>query len=162
MVTAIYPGSFDPPTNGHLDVIRRGASIFSKLIVAVAVNPRKNPLFTAQERVEFIRDSIPQLSNVEVFFFDGLIVNLCREKNAKVILRGIRTISDFEHEFQMAFTNRHFAPEVETIFVAPAEEYSYLSSSLLKEAIRVGGNMEHYIPKKVHLRLDEKLQKNEL
>lgn len=162
MVTAIYPGSFDPPTNGHLDVIRRGAFIFPQLIVAVAVNPRKNPLFTEQERVEMIRDAVSQMKNVEVLAFDGLIVNLCREKNAKVIMRGIRTISDFEHEFQMAFTNRHFAPEIETIFVAPAEEYSYLSSSLLKEAIRVGGNMEHYVPKKVHLRLVEKLQQNKL
>lgn len=156
MVTGVYPGSFDPPTNGHLDVIQRGAVLFSKLVVAIAINPRKNPLFTSQERIDMIRQALPPLPNVEIISFDGLIVNLCHEKGAKAILRGIRTISDFEHEFQMAFTNRHFAPTIETVFVAPAQEYSYLSSSLLKEAIRVGGNMEHYVPKAVHEMLIKK------
>jgi pantetheine-phosphate adenylyltransferase len=158
MTLAVYPGSFDPPTNGHLDVIQRGSQMFSKLVVAVAENPRKDPLFSAEERVEHLKKSLSSLQNVEVLSFQGLIVHLCQQKKASVILRGIRTFSDFEYEFQMAFTNRKFDPTIETVFVAPAEKYFYISSSLIKEAIRAGGSLKEFVPPHVHERIIEKLR----
>ena len=145
-ITAVYPGTFDPPTKGHLDVIRRGARLFSHLIVAVAVNPEKRPLFTEEERLTMLRELTADLENVCVASFRGLTVDFCRKNNAQVILRGIRTYSDFEREFQMALTNRVLAPEVETLFVMPSEEFSYLSSSMVKEAVAMGGDLRRFVP----------------
>jgi len=138
-VVAVYPGTFDPPTKGHLDVIRRGARLFERLIVAVAINPEKEPLFSEDERLTMLRQLTKGIHNVEVASFRGLTVDFCRKRGASVILRGIRTFSDFEYEFQMALTNRVLAPDVETLFVMPSEEFSYLSSSMVKEAVALGG-----------------------
>jgi len=156
-VVAVYPGTFDPPTKGHLDVIRRGARLFDRLIVAVAVNPEKEPLFSEEERLTMLRQLTRGIRNVEVASFRGLTVDFCRKRGAKVILRGIRTFSDFEYEFQMALTNRVLAPEVETLFVMPSEEFSYLSSSMVKEAVALGGDLSRFVPKVVLRCLKRKL-----
>lgn len=159
MSVAVYPGSFDPITNGHLDVIRRGAKIFDRLIVAVADNPAKQALFTKEERVEMIREVTKGFRNVEVDSFDGLVVDYVRRRKAHVILRGIRTISDFEYEYQMALTNRTFAPDIETTFLLTHEEYSFMSSRLIKEAASLGGDVSAFLPKEVEKRLRAKLRK---
>ncbi|HXG61788.1 MAG TPA: pantetheine-phosphate adenylyltransferase [Planctomycetota bacterium] len=159
MSVAVYPGSFDPITNGHLDVIRRGAKIFDRLIVAVADNPAKQALFTKDERVEMIREVTRGFRNVEVDSFDGLVVDYVRRRKAHVILRGIRTISDFEYEYQMALTNRTFAPDIETTFLLTHEEYSFMSSRLIKEAASLGGDVSAFLPKEVEKRLRAKLRK---
>ncbi len=159
MSIAVYPGSFDPITNGHLDVIRRGARIFDRLIVAVADNPAKQALFTKDERVEMIREVTKGFRNVEVDSFDGLVVDYVRRRKAHVILRGIRTISDFEYEYQMALTNRTFAPDIETTFLLTHEEYSFMSSRLIKEAASLGGDVSAFLPKEVERRLRAKLRK---
>lgn len=159
MSVAVYPGSFDPITNGHLDVIRRGARIFDRLIVAVADNPAKQALFTKDERVEMIREVTKGFRNVEVDSFDGLVVDYVRRRKAHVILRGIRTISDFEYEYQMALTNRTFAPDIETTFLLTHEEYSFMSSRLIKEAASLGGDVSAFLPKEVERRLRAKLRK---
>jgi pantetheine-phosphate adenylyltransferase len=159
MSVAVYPGSFDPITNGHLDVIGRGAKIFDRLIVAVADNPAKQALFTKDERVEMIREVTKGFRNVEVDSFDGLVVDYVRRRKAHVILRGIRTISDFEYEYQMALTNRTFAPDIETTFLLTHEEYSFMSSRLIKEAASLGGDVSAFLPKEVEKRLRAKLRK---
>jgi len=128
-VTAIYPGTFDPPTNGHLDLITRGSRIFSHLTVAILINPVKNPLFTVEERVEMLAEATTPLKNVSVATFDGLMVDFARRQGAAAVLRGIRAISDYEHEFQMALMNRRLAPEIETVFLQPAGRYSFVSSA---------------------------------
>ena len=148
-VTAVYPGTFDPPTNGHLDVIERGARLFSHLIVGVANNPEKGPLFSVEERLTMLRRLTAGFANVEIAAFSGLTVEFCRKRGAKVILRGIRTFSDFEYEFQMALTNRSLASEIETLFVMPSETYSYLSSSMVKEAVALGGDLSRFVPETV-------------
>ena len=130
-VTAIYPGTFDPPTNGHIDLIQRGAKLFEHLIVAILVNPTKDPLFTVEERVEMLKESTAGLSNVSVATFDGLTVEFARQQGASAVLRGIRAISDYEYEFQMALMNRRLAPEIETVFLQPAGRYSFVSSRML-------------------------------
>ena len=132
-VIAIYPGSFDPVTNGHLDLIARGAMIFDRLIVAVAHNMEKDPLFAVKERVELLETATFDWKNVEVDVFDGLLMDYARSKNARVVVRGIRAVSDYEYELQMAMMNRHIEPSVETVFMLPAQQYSYLSSRLVKE-----------------------------
>jgi len=158
MVSAVYPGTFDPVTFGHLDLIQRGAVLFQELIVGVAVNPAKKPLFTPEERVDMIRKEIPgTLKNVRVEFFNGLVVNFARKEKAYTILRGLRTVSDFEYEFQMALTNRAFAEDVETLFVMPSLEYSYISSSLIKESVIMGADVSHMIPPRVMKALRVKL-----
>jgi pantetheine-phosphate adenylyltransferase len=152
-VTAIYPGTFDPPTNGHLDLIQRGARLFDRLTVAILVNPVKNPLFTVEERVEMLEEVTHSLGNVSVATFDGLMVEFARQQGASAVLRGIRAISDYEHEFQMALMNRRLAPEVETVFLQPAGRYSFVSSRMVKELFSFGGDITGLAPLNVLKRL---------
>jgi pantetheine-phosphate adenylyltransferase len=156
-VLAIYPGSFDPVTNGHLDLIERGAKIFDKLVVAVLQNMEKEPLFSTAERVEMLREVIRPWGNVEVDVFDGLLVDYARQRQAQVILRGIRAISDYEYELQMALMNRKLQPQIETVFMMPAEAYSYLSSKLVREIARLGGPVQGLVPPMVEQRLKLKV-----
>lgn len=156
-VIAIYPGSYDPVTNGHLDLIERGASIFDKLIVGVLRNLEKDPLFPVAERVEMLREATRNWPNVEVDVFGGLLVDYARQKKARVILRGIRAISDYEYELQMALMNRKLEPQIETVFMLPAEAYSYLSSRLVKEIARLGGPVKGLVPPLVEERLRAKV-----
>jgi pantetheine-phosphate adenylyltransferase len=143
---AVYPGTFDPPTNGHLDVIARGAKLFDRLIVAVAVNTGKQPLFTREERVDLLRAEVARHPSVEVDAFHGLAVEYARKRGAGALLRGIRTFTDFEYEFQMALTNRALAHDVETLFVMSSVEWSYTSSRLLKEAFVMGADIAPFVP----------------
>ncbi len=156
-IVAIYPGSFDPVTNGHLDLIARGARIFDRLVVAVLQNLDKAPLFSARERAEMLREVTRDWPNVEVDLFDGLLVDYVRRRNAQVILRGIRAISDYEYEFQMALMNRRLEPNVETVFMMPAEQYIYLSSRLVREVAQLGGPIEGLVPPLVVERLKSKV-----
>ena len=146
MRVAIYPGSFDPITNGHLDIIKRGSKIFDKLIVGVLINIDKKGLFDIEERVELIKKSIEGLDNVEVMSFNGLLVDLVKENNANVILKGLRAVSDFEYEFQMALMNSQLDPDIETVFMMTSAEYSYLSSSSVKQVAKFGGNIRGLVP----------------
>ncbi len=155
--TAIYPGSFDPVTNGHLDLIARGATIFDQLIVAVAQNLEKEPLFTLKERVEMLEAVTFEWKNVEVEVFDGLLMDYARSHGASVIMRGIRAVSDYEYEVQMAMMNRKIEPDIETVFMLPAEAYSYLSSRLVKELARLGGPVKDLVPPLVVERLRAKV-----
>jgi pantetheine-phosphate adenylyltransferase len=152
-VRAIYPGTFDPPTNGHLDLIQRGARLFDRLTVAILVNPVKNPLFTVEERVEMLEEVAHSLGNVSVATFDGLMVEFARQQGASAVLRGIRAISDYEHEFQMALMNRRLAPEIETVFLQPAGRYSFVSSRMVKEVFSFGGDITGLAPPNVLKRL---------
>jgi len=156
-VVAIYPGSFDPVTNGHLDLILRGASLFDRLIVAVAQNVGKDPMFTAKERVDMLEAVTFKQKNVSVDTFDGLLIDFAREKKAQIILRGIRLVSDYEYELQMAWMNRKMEPDIETVFMLPAEAHSYLSSSLVKELARLGGPVKDLVPPLVEERLKNKV-----
>jgi len=149
MGRAIYAGTFDPLTKGHIDVIERGSKIFDKLIVAVADNPAKNPIFSRQERVNQIKKVITKYPNVTVDSFKGLLIDYVRSQKTNIILRGIRTISDFEYEFQMALTNRAIAPDIETLFVMTCEKYSYISSRLLKEAVALGADVKLFVPSEI-------------
>jgi pantetheine-phosphate adenylyltransferase len=155
-IVAIYPGSFDPLTNGHVDIIQRGSRFFDRIIVAVLVNVDKAPLFSASERVEIARDVFGDRPNVEVDTFGGLLVEYARSRRASVIVRGLRAVSDFEYELQMALMNRHLSPDVETIFMMPAEPYTYVSSRLVKEVVALGGSVEGLVPELVERRLREK------
>lgn len=156
-VTTIYPGSFDPPTNGHLDLIERGSRLFDRLIVAVLRNAGKQPLFTPGERVEMLREIAAGLGNVEVREFEGLLVDFAQECGAHSVLRGIRAISDYEYELQMALMNRRLAPRLETVFLMPAEAYSYVSSRLVKEVFELGGSIAGLVPPLVEARLKAKM-----
>jgi pantetheine-phosphate adenylyltransferase len=153
---ALYPGSFDPLTNGHVDIILRGARLFDRILVAVLVNADKNPLFSAEERVGIVREVFREYSNVEVDTFDGLLVDYARRKRASAIVRGLRAVSDFEYEFQMALMNRHLEPTLETVFMMPAEQYTYLSSRLIKEVFGLGGEVRGLVPPMVEARLRAK------
>jgi pantetheine-phosphate adenylyltransferase len=153
---AIYPGSFDPLTNGHVDIIQRGSGLFDRIIVAILLNVEKSPLFTVDERVEIARDVFGKYPNVEVDTFDGLLVEYARRRGAGVIVRGLRAISDFEYEMQMALMNRHLNPDVETVFMMPAEPYTYVSSRLVKEVVALGGSVTKLVPTVVEQRLREK------
>jgi pantetheine-phosphate adenylyltransferase len=155
-VIAIYPGSFDPLTNGHVDIIQRGSRFFDRIIVAVLINLEKAPLFTIAERVEIARDVFRNWSNVEVDTFDGLLVEYARRRQASVIVRGLRAVSDFEYEMQMALMNRRLSPEVETVFMMPAEPYTYVSSRLVKEVVALGGSVHGLVPDSVEAMLREK------
>jgi pantetheine-phosphate adenylyltransferase len=153
---AVYPGSFDPLTNGHVDIIERGARLFDRIIVAILVNAEKSPLFTTAERVDIARKVFKDWSNVEVDTFDGLLVDYVAKRKANVLVRGLRAVSDFEYEFQMALMNRHLNPAVETVFMMPAEKYSYISSRLIKEVFSLGGPVHGLVPELVETRLREK------
>jgi pantetheine-phosphate adenylyltransferase len=153
---AIYPGSFDPVTNGHLDLIERGTKIFDRLVVAVLRNSEKDPLFSTAERVEMLREVTKQWENVEVDVFEGLLVEYARQRQAQVILRGIRAISDYEYELQMALMNRKLEPHIETVFMMPAQAYSYLSSRLVREISQLGGTIQGLVPPIVEQRLKAK------
>lgn len=144
--TAMYPGSFDPITLGHLDLIRRARRMFERVIVAVVANPQKEPLFSAEERVALCRAAIRGLSGVEVVSFDGLLVNYLRRRKCRILLRGLRFVSDLEYELQMALTNRQLYPEVETVFLLPDERYANISSTLVKEVARLGGDISRFVP----------------
>jgi pantetheine-phosphate adenylyltransferase len=144
-LTAIYPGTFDPITCGHSDIVRRASNLFGRIIVAVAESPHKEPSFPLDERVSLARSALAGLANVEVRGFDMLLARFAREQGATVILRGLRAVSDFEHEFQLAAMNRQLAPEVETMFLTPAEEYSFVSSSLVREIARLGGDVSNFV-----------------
>jgi pantetheine-phosphate adenylyltransferase len=152
-VKALYPGTFDPPTNGHVDLITRGSKLFGHLTVAVLINPVKNPLFTLEERVEMLKEATSSLDNVSVATFDGLMVEFARRQGASAVLRGIRAISDYEYEFQMALMNRRLAPEIETVFLQPAGRYSFISSRMLKEVFSLGGDVTGLVPPNVLKRL---------
>ena len=146
---AIYPGSFDPVTNGHLDLITRSLGLFDEVIVGVADNEAKNPLFTTEERVDLIRQSVGDQPGLSVEPLNGLLVDFCRRREAFVVIRGLRAVSDFEFEFNMALMNRHLQPSIETIFVMPNEQFSYTSSSLVKQVARYGGEVAHFVPANV-------------
>ncbi len=154
-VRAIYPGTFDPLTNGHLDLIARGSKIFDHLIVAILNNSEKEPLFPVKERVEMLTEATREFSNISVSTFDGLLVEFARQQQAQALLRGIRAISDYEYEFQMALMNRRLAPQLETVFMMPAEKYSYVSSRLIREVFRLGGSVEGLVPPSVVERLQK-------
>jgi len=154
---AVYPGSFDPLTNGHVDIILRGARLFDRIIVAILVNAEKKPLFTMAERVEIARDVFKSQTNVEVDTFDGLLVDYVARRNAHVIVRGLRAVSDFEFEFQMALMNQRLNPEIETVFMMPAEQYTYISSRLIKEVFSLGGRVSGLVPALVEQRLRQKV-----
>jgi len=153
---AVYPGTFDPLTNGHVDIILRGSKLFDRIIVAMLVNPEKSPLFSIEERVATAREVFRDYANVEVDTFDGLLVDYARRKRANVIVRGLRAISDFEYELQMALMNRRLNPDVETVFMMPGEAYTYLSSRLVKEVFALGGSIAGLVPRAVEARLASK------
>jgi pantetheine-phosphate adenylyltransferase len=157
LIVALYAGTFDPVTNGHLDVARRAAALFDKVIVGVSVNPRKSPLFTAEERVELARAVCHDLANVTVQIVPGLVVDFARAAGANVIVRGLRAVTDFEYELQMASTNRALAPEIETVFFTPAPEFHYLSSSVVCDIARFGGDVSSFVPPQVEEQLRERL-----
>lgn len=152
---AIYPGTFDPITLGHIDIIQRGSKLFDRVIVTVAVNLSKEPLFNFDERMEMIEDAIRTFNNVTVEKFEGLLVNFASDKNAKVILRGLRAVSDFEYEFQMALMNKHLQNDISTLFMVPNEKYTYLNSTIVKDVAKNGGNVKNFVTEFV-----EKMLKN--
>lgn len=149
MISAVYPGSFDPCTNGHLDIIKRSSKLFDKVYVAVLVNSAKNPTFTVEERMELLQQSVSEYDNVEVCSFSGLLVDFMRSIDSKVVIKGIRAVSDFEYEFQMALTNKTLYPEVETFFLHTSQEYMFLSSSIVKEIAAYGGSLDGLVPDKL-------------
>lgn len=157
MRTVIYPGSFDPLTNGHLDVIQRAAKLFDRVVVAVAQNESKNPLFTLSERLDMVTGCVAHLSNVETDTFDGLLVNYVEQQSAQAIVRGLRAVSDFEFEFQLALMNRKLNERVETIFMMPKDTYTFLSSRIVKEIARLGGDVSGFVPALVKEALVTKL-----
>ena len=150
---AVYPGSFDPLTNGHVDIISRGARLFDRIIVAILVNAEKAPLFSMEERVEIAREVFKPFPSVEVDTFNGLLVDYVERRNAQVIVRGLRAVSDFEFEFQMALMNQRLKPAIETVFMMPAEQYTYISSRLIKEVFSLGGRVDGLVPELVEERL---------
>ena len=154
---AVYPGSFDPITNGHLDVIQRAAAIFDQVIISVANNPEKHPMFTTRQRLELAEAAVKHMPNVVVDQFQGLLVEYCRRKGATVVVRGVRAVSDFEFEFQMALVNRKLEPKVETIFLMPKDEYTFISSRLVKEIAGLGGDVSDFVPPVVQEALKQKL-----
>jgi pantetheine-phosphate adenylyltransferase len=153
---AVFPGSFDPITNGHLDIVERGLGVFDRVRIAILMNPEKKPLFSVEERVSIIRETYRRNRRVEVDTFSGLLVDYAERVGASVIIRGIRAISDFEFEFQMALMNRRLNPRIETVFMMPAESYSYVSSRLVKEVFQLGGRVSDLVPEVVERRLCEK------
>ena len=147
--TILYPGTFDPITNGHLDLIQRASRLFDNIIVAVAKSHGKNPLFEIEVRMKLVEDAVTNLDNVSVCGFEGLLVDLAKEKKATALLRGLRAVSDFEYEFQLANMNRHLSPELESLFLTPSEQYSFISSSLVREVASLGGDISEFVPQVV-------------
>jgi len=157
ITTAIYPGTFDPITNGHIDLVIRASKLFDKVIVAIAINPGKKPAFSLDERVDLAKQTLAGLDNVEVCGFEGLLIDVANQKQAKIIIRGLRAVSDFEHEFQLAGMNRRMRPEIETIFLTPAEQFTYISSSLVREIAALGGDVSEFVAPCVMTALKAKL-----
>lgn len=155
---AIYPGSFDPCTNGHFDIIERSAEIFDKVIVAVLINSSKTPTFTVEERIQLLKTATAHIENVEVVSFNGLLAQFAQQQNAKVIIKGLRAVSDFEYEFQMSLTNNKLNPNVETLFMTTKSENMYLSSSIVREVARYGGSIEDMVPKVIAEQIYKKFQ----
>jgi pantetheine-phosphate adenylyltransferase len=155
---AVYPGSFDPVTNGHIDLIERGAALFDTVIIAILSNTEKSPLFTVEERAQMLNEAVEELENVSVTSFEGLLVDFVEQVNASVIVRGIRAVSDYEYELQMALMNRRLSNKVETVFMLPAESYSFLSSKLVKEIAQHGGAIQGFVPHEVEKRLYDKFK----
>jgi len=156
---AIYPGTFDPVTYGHIDLIRRAVKLFGEVTVAVAHNPQKNPLFSVRERTALLKKAVKDIEGVSVVSFNGLVVDFARKNKAALVIRGLRMLSDFEYEFQMALTNRKFADDIETIFLMPSESFSYVSSKLLKEAASLGADLSHFLPLFVESALKSKMRR---
>ncbi len=157
MLTAVYPGSFDPVTNGHLDIIERSAKLFDKLIVAVSLNPSKQPLFSVAERMDMLRSVLGEQDNIEIASYEGLTAEYAEDRGAKVLIRGLRAISDFENEFKMALTNKQLYQDVETVFLMTRAEYSFISSSVVKELASFGGDVSRFVPPEIEVRLRSKL-----
>ncbi len=157
-IKAIYPGTFDPITDGHLDLILRASKLFSEVVVAIAINQGKAPLFSLEERVEMTEQATAHLANVKIIGFSNLLVDCAKENNAGVILRGLRAVSDFEYEFQLAGMNRRLSPELETMFLTPAEQYEFISSSMIREIAKLKGDISSFVPKFVEERLRKKFK----
>ena len=157
MRIAVYPGTFDPVTNGHLDIVRRAARIFDRTFVAISENPRKNPLFTLEERRSLLEDAVCGIEKVKVEVFTGLLVQYAKSKRATAIIRGLRAVSDFEYEFQMALLNRKLEPDLETVYLMPSEEYSYINSTIVKEVAHLGGKLDCFLPPAVAKALKDKI-----
>ena len=155
---AIYPGTFDPITNGHIDIVTRAASMFDKVLLAIAASPSKKPMFDLNERVQLATDAISHLSNVEVVGFSDLMANFARDRQANILIRGLRAVADFEYEMQLAHMNRHLMPTLESVFLMPCKEWSFISSSLVKEVVRHQGDVSHFLPANVHQALLNKLK----
>lgn len=157
-VRAVYPGTFDPVSHGHIDLMRRGAALFDEIVVAVAKNDKKKPLFTLEERAAFIRESTADLPNLSVVSFETLLVDCARHHGARVILKGLRAVSDFDYELQMSLINRRLAPDIETVFMMPSEEYSFVSSTMIKEVASLGGDVSSIVPATVLAALRERFR----
>ena len=157
MRIAIYPGTFDPITNGHLDIVKRASLLFDKIIVAVSNNPHKTPLFSLRERRKLVQETVVELENVDVDVFDGLLVEYAKKRGASALIRGLRAVSDFEFEFQMALMNRKLMPKLETVYLMPSEEYTYINSAIVKEVARLGGRIDCFLPAVVAKALKEKV-----
>ena len=160
MIKAIYPGSFDPITNGHIDIIRRGSKIFDEIVVAISQNVHKNSFLSVKEKIKAVNLSVEGLKNVEVTSFDGLLVDFAKKNNAQIILRGLRAVSDFEYEFQLAGMNKHLNSTIETFFLTPSEEFANISSSLVKEILSLGGEINNFVPIEVEQILKAKINSN--
>ena len=160
MIKAIYPGSFDPITNGHIDIIRRGSKIFDEIVIAISQSVNKNSLLSVKEKIKAINLSVEGLNNVEVTSFDGLLVDFAKKNNAQIILRGLRAVSDFEYEFQLAGMNKHLNSKIETFFLTPSEEFANISSSLVKEILSLGGEINNFVPIEVEQILKAKINSN--
>jgi len=160
MITVVYPGTFDPLTRGHEDLVRRAARVFDRVVVAVADSAAKNPLFSASERVSMAKEVLRSFGNVEVMGFSSLLMDFVRSQNAKIILRGLRAVSDFEYEFQMAGMNRHLYPDVETLFLTPSEQYTFVSATIVREIARFGGDITHFVDPFVADRIRARVAEN--